>query len=81
MFEDTKFPTSVYRKVFGPLQASTDGRWNPPAGNIPWGFTAPPQTLATVGAAGGGGSEEDGLAAFPNPCSGLTVGNGWEEKH
>lgn len=25
MFEDTKFPTSVYRKVFGPLQASTDG--------------------------------------------------------
>ena len=29
----------------------------------------------------GRGLREDGLAAFPNPCSGLTVGNGWEEEH
>lgn len=30
---------------------------------------------ATGGAAAGGGVQEDELVAFPNPCSGLMVGN------
>lgn len=29
----------------------------------------------------GNGAQKETGCAFRNPCSGLTVGNGWEEKH